>query len=113
MANNAADRNLTSLSPEGYTNLEVYLNSLMTPLYGLPGDYNGDNKVDLADYVRWRKGLGTNYTQADYGIWRANFGQTAGSGSGTTANAPVSEPASSLIALLGLMIACLSRRAFT
>ncbi len=53
----ATDRNLTNLSAEGYTNLEVYLNSLMDPLYGTPGDFNVDTKVDLADYVLWRKNL--------------------------------------------------------
>jgi hypothetical protein len=45
-----------------------------------PGDYNRDATVDAADYVVWRKGLGTTYTQADYEVWRANFGQTIGSG---------------------------------
>ena len=30
--NNAADRNFTNLSPAGYTNLEVFLNSLVTPV---------------------------------------------------------------------------------
>jgi formylglycine-generating enzyme required for sulfatase activity len=38
-----------------------------------PGDYSGDGQVDAADYVRWRDGLGTAYTQADYDVWRANF----------------------------------------
>jgi hypothetical protein len=46
----------------------------------LPGDYNDDGVVDAADYVVWRKGLGTTYTLTDYDAWRANFGQTAGSG---------------------------------
>jgi hypothetical protein len=44
------------------------------------GDYNADGKVDAADYVVWRKGLGTAYTQTDYDAWRANFGKSAGSG---------------------------------
>jgi hypothetical protein len=48
---------------------------------GLPGDFNEDGAVDAADYVAWRKGLGTTYTQTDYDVWRAHFGQTAGSGS--------------------------------
>ncbi len=66
----------------------------------LPGDYNQNQTVDAADYVLWRKTLGTTglpaYSgadgsgnggigQEDYGVWRANFGQTlpppvAGSG---------------------------------
>ena len=37
----------------------------------LPGDFNNDGTVDAADYVVWRKGLGTIYTQDDYNVWRA------------------------------------------
>jgi hypothetical protein len=38
------------------------------------GDFNNDGTVDTADYVVWRKGLGTTYDQSDYGVWRAHFG---------------------------------------
>ena len=38
---------------------------------GLPGDYNANGVVDAADYIVWRKGLGTIYTQNDYNVWRA------------------------------------------
>jgi peroxidase len=47
----------------------------------VPGDYNLDGTVDAADYVVWRKGLGTTYTQDDYDVWRSHFGQTAGNNS--------------------------------
>jgi hypothetical protein len=40
----------------------------------------------------WHKGLGTTYTPTDYNVWRANFGRTAGSGSGVSQNASVPEP---------------------
>ncbi len=60
---------------------------------GLPGDYNQNGIVDAADYVVWRKGLGTLYTQNDYDVWRVHFGQTAGSGVGASANAAAPEPA--------------------
>jgi hypothetical protein len=46
----------------------------------LSGDFNRDGTVDAIDYVVWRKGLGTSYIQADYDVWRTNFGNTAGSG---------------------------------
>jgi hypothetical protein len=68
----------------------------------LPGDFNLDGIVDTVDYVVWRKGLGTIYTQTDYDGWRANFGAGSadnGAGSGTTLpsaaplSAAVSEPA--------------------
>jgi hypothetical protein len=71
--------------------LNVAADQYITVPYN-PGDYNGDGAVDAGDYVVWRKGLGTLYTQADYNVWRSRFGQTAGSGA--NANTPVPEPAS-------------------
>ena len=41
----------------------------------LAGDFNGDNVVDAADYVVWRKSGGS---QSAYDLWRANFGHTGG-----------------------------------
>ena len=63
-------------------------------LGGLAGDYNDDGRVDAADYVVWRKTLGTAYqlpnegpgvtpgmvTQEDFNVWRAHYGETAGAG---------------------------------
>lgn len=80
---------------------------------GVAGDYNGNGKVDGADYVVWRnnKGLmsgatvsqgdGTGdgaVTDADYSYWRARFGNT--SGSGASAGGAIPEPATSLLLLL-------------
>jgi hypothetical protein len=59
---------------------------------GLPGDFNGDNSVDAADYVVWRKGVGTTYTQAAIDVWRSHFGQPAGAGE-ESENSSVPEPA--------------------
>jgi hypothetical protein len=58
---------------------------------GVPGDFNHDGTVDAADYVVWRK-TGIN-GPSGYDTWRANFGQTAGSGSVASANGTVPEPA--------------------
>ena len=73
-----------------------------TPI--VPGDFNGNGIVDAADYVVWRKGLGTTYTQTDYDLWRAHFGETAGGGSGAGATGSLStavrEPSSA-----GLLLA--------
>jgi hypothetical protein len=63
----------------------------------LVGDYNGSGTVDAADYVVWRKGLGTVHTQSDYNAWRAHFGQTTGSGATAGAIVPVPEPAALLM----------------
>jgi hypothetical protein len=77
------------------------------------GDYNRDGTVDAADYVVWRKGLGTTYTQADYDVWRANFGQTIGGGGVLPSADPlpigVPEPAT-LTLLIMAMVAHHARR---
>jgi hypothetical protein len=68
------------------------------PLPSAAGDYNHNGVIDAPDYVTWRDGLGTVFTQSDYSVWRAHFGQTAGSGALTSVAVPEST-ATSLIAL--------------
>jgi hypothetical protein len=58
----------------------------LTPLPPVLGDYNGNHVVDAADYVLWRKTLGTRtnlaadgsndgiINQLDYTFWRQRFG---------------------------------------
>jgi dienelactone hydrolase len=75
----------------------------------LQGDFNHDGSVDAADYVVWRKGLGTIYTQNDYNIWRVHFGQTPGSGAGASTNAAVPEPTTLVLVIVGTL-ALLSRQ---
>jgi hypothetical protein len=58
-----------------------------------PGDFNQDGTVDAADYVVWRKGVGTTYTQDDYDAWRANFGTSLLAGSGSAIPSAESLPA--------------------
>jgi hypothetical protein len=80
---------------------------------GLQGDYNHDGVVDAADYVVWRRHLGSVYSQTDFAIWRANFSETAGEG-GSALGAPsqtsVPEPASAIsllaVALFGCWLRC-------
>jgi hypothetical protein len=67
------------------------------------GDFNGDGRVDAADYVVWRKGLGTTYNQSDYDVWRAHFGQTV-AGFGTDVVTPGTVPESSGLRLIALAI---------
>lgn len=81
--------------------------SVVRPIEGVAGDYNNNGTVDAADYVVWRKLLGTNtqlenegenatpgmVTTEDYDTWRANFGLMAtGSGSASSAGVAAPEP---------------------
>jgi hypothetical protein len=82
----------------------------------LPGDYNGNNSVDAADYAIWRKTLGQSVPTGtgadgsrdgtvgpeDLTVWRAHFGQSAsGAGSGLSA---VPEPSAATLLLLGVCV---------
>jgi autotransporter-associated beta strand protein len=88
----------------------------------LPGDYNDDGSVDAADYVVWRKNEGTTNTlpndpiggtigSAQFDQWRANFGDTLGSGSssGSAPETAVPEPAAVLLMAFGLLLPVLGR----
>jgi hypothetical protein len=77
----------------------------------LPGDVNEDGVVDAADYVVWRAGLGTEYTEEQYDIWRANFGRQISAGGRSSmlpGNAP--EPATWWLFLAAAAIQSLARR---
>jgi hypothetical protein len=87
------------------------------PPAGVPGDYNGNGKVDAADYVVWRNGgpllnevnaPGT-VNQQDYVEWRARFGNP-GSGLGGGSGTSVPEPASIALISLALLAAVGVRR---
>lgn len=67
---------------------------------GLPGDFNLDMVVDAADYVVWRKDPGSHGGPAGYDLWRANFGNPSGSGSGLSDGGSVPEPAAGLLLVL-------------
>ncbi len=78
---------------------------------GVPGDYNGNGVVDMADYVLWRNGgplqnevdtAGT-VNAADYTVWRSLFGNTSGSGSGLGA-ANVPEPTGMMLLLVSAVL---------
>jgi hypothetical protein len=75
---------------------------------GLAGDFNNNGTVDAADFTVWRDSLGAQDESAlmgngdgsgvidegDYALWFANFGNSSGSGSGSSA---VPEPAACLL----------------
>ena len=92
-------------------------NDLAITLSSMPpvtGDFNGNGIVDAADYVVWRNGLGTTYTQADYDVWRTHFGQTAGSGAALPSADPLSatvpEPSAFAQLIFTAVGCCLCRR---
>jgi arabinogalactan endo-1,4-beta-galactosidase len=68
-----------------------------------PGDFNRDGAVDVADYVVWRKGFGTIFTQTDYDVWLVHFGETNGAVSGAI-HAEVPEPAVILLVVIGSFV---------
>ena len=87
----------------------------------LAGDYNHDDVVNAADYIVWRKTLGSTTTlladgsgnhlvdQADYDLWRSNFGRSAsGAGSAATPTSAVPEPATLELFLPAALIAALA-----
>jgi hypothetical protein len=80
-----------------------YVSAQDTPFVdALPGDYNGNGKVDAADYVMWREGLNSDPGQAGYDLWRTNFGN-GGAGAGSVAAAAVPEPAGLVLMLAGIL----------
>jgi hypothetical protein len=96
----------TDLVVAGNTEDHGALYAVLANTPELAGDYNYNDTVDAADYVVWRKTLGTsmpNYSgadgdgngvvdQDDHAVWRAHFGQTlpmVGSGSLVAAAAPL------------------------
>jgi hypothetical protein len=83
---------------------------------GVPGDYNGDNVVDAADYTVWRNQLGQNVElpnrnpalqgnligPGDYSFWKDHYGDSGPGAGGLAGGAMVPEPASSVMIILGL-----------
>jgi hypothetical protein len=88
-------------APLEWDTSQLYVTGVLKVI--VPGDFNFDSVVDAADYVVWRKGLGTTYTPADFNVWRAHFGLSAGGGGGSAEVAGVPEPAGALLAAIGLL----------
>jgi len=110
----------------GSTGYFGYLNSMAveigTPV-GMPGDYNGDGKVDAADYTVWRDNLGApdesslhgngnnagGVDQADYELWKMHYGDS-GAGATSLAGTSVPEPTAIVLCLLASVGAACIRR---
>lgn len=73
---------------------------LVSTLAALPGDFNNDGVVDLADYTVWRDNLGAPAStlandvdggtvgSAQYNTWKAHFGTSAASAGAQTSAVP-------------------------
>jgi hypothetical protein len=102
------------------TNLPGQANYKLTSLLPSPppslknkGDYNNDGVVNAADYVLWRKTMGSttnlqadgngslNIDAADYIHWKYNYGAPP-PGSGSDLTAAVPEPGTIMLLLVGL-----------
>jgi hypothetical protein len=64
----------------------------------LAGDYDGNNRVDAADYVVWRKDPASFGDAGGYEAWQSNFGASIGSGRGSQSESAVPEPATAAFA---------------
>ncbi|WP_442481428.1 hypothetical protein [Aeoliella sp. SH292] len=78
----------------------------------LPGDYNSDGLVDLADYTVWRDHLGSaaphindttpwSVDSLDYQVWSANFGASTAISSSTPHSVPEPSSLLSLVCIIG------------
>jgi hypothetical protein len=86
----------------------ILANQYITVTYN-PGDYNGDNAVDMGDYIAWKKGFGTDFTMNDYLSWRSHFGNSLAPGSGSLAG-EVPEPATMVLFVFGCLAFGVIRR---
>jgi len=109
---------LPLLSGDLTWNLQYLPTSVVLAVSGgeIPGDYNGNNMVDAADYSVWRDTLaslsdlradGNNngvIDQGDYEVWKSNFGSSLASNT----NLSVPEPTGLWIGFFGTLLAFLS-----
>jgi len=107
--------NTTKSNAGGYLDALIASNSATAFIdvtgVSIPGDFNLDGRVDAADYVVWRNGGSPNPNSlSDYNLWRSNFGNHSGAGSGLGGSAAVPEPATCLLGLILFGAALLMRR---
>jgi len=107
-SSNPDDRNFVDISLDGYTNLEVYLNSLTA----LAGDFDNDDDVDGFDFLIWQRGFGSIFTADDLTDWATNFGTGVGPlAAGLAASAAaVPEPSTAVLVSMALAGLAASRR---
>lgn len=119
----AADGGTNKIHTTYFSNIEI----LDTPAAaGVAGDYNGDGKVDAADYTVWRNNLGGDaaalaagtrnplltgpVSNQDYAFWKLNFAPGGGGAAAGSIAGSVPEPASWFGMLVGTMVVVRFRR---
>jgi hypothetical protein len=117
----ATDIELNLVNAFQYTMPAWSVSTLVLTSDGLPGDFNRDGSVDVADFVVWRKSAGqTGDLSADgnednvvdiddYTLWRTNFGRSAAAPRQGIA-AAVPEPISLALALTASFVGLVARR---
>jgi hypothetical protein len=95
--------------------LTVQAYSYTVLLKTLTGDYNGDNVVDMNDYLACQQSFGSTSAlladgngdgvvdAADYTVWRYHLATPLGAGGGSSGASPVSEPSMLTLAASGLL----------
>jgi len=70
------------------------------------GDFDMNNVVNGTDFLIWQREFGGSLDGDDFNAWKTHFGSTVATG----AASPAPEPASSVLALAGLLSARAARR---
>jgi hypothetical protein len=95
-------------SANQYINYPIYEFELYAPSVANPGDHNGDDFVNAADYVVWRKMPGA--FPDGYSTWRINFGNPPSSGVGLNGGAIPEPTTAAWLALAAVGLSTLHRR---
>ncbi|MBA4107415.1 MAG: hypothetical protein C0485_16885 [Pirellula sp.] len=108
---NPADFTLAPLASGLTWDLNVGATSVVLKVLGsiaLPGDFDSDQDVDGADFLKWQRNFGTpGYDAASLATWKANFGAPA-----TIATGAVPEPCTAVLGSLAVgAMAAYRRRA--
>jgi|GEM_PF-5637422 len=74
-----------------------------------PGDFDGDEDIDGADFLAWQRGFGTTFDASDLADWQGNYGVPANLASSLAAVA-VPEPGCGLLLLVGLSLLVVQRK---
>ena len=69
----------------------------------LAGDFDLDDDVDGADFLKWQRGESPNpLSHSDLADWRANFGTVPSPAAGVSTAVP--EPATGILLILGIAV---------